>query len=107
MPWYAYIVHFVGGAVFANGVPHFVFGISGEKFQSPFASPPGKGLSPPLTNLIWGFANFVVGYVLLVLWSPADNGARPWIDIAAIALGVLAMGLMLSSHFGRVRGNAN
>jgi hypothetical protein len=103
MPWYAYLVHFLAGAFLANGVPHFVAGISGAKFQSPFASPPGKGLSSPLTNVIWGFANFVVGYLLLLTFT---NGApRAYADLAAIAAGVIVMGVMLARHFGRVRGN--
>ena len=61
MPWYFYLLEFVSGLLLANGVPHFVQGISGEKFQSPFASPPGGGESSPVTNTIWGFANLSVG----------------------------------------------
>ena len=45
MPWYDYLAHFFAGAFLANGVPHFVQGICGNKFQSPFASPPGVGES--------------------------------------------------------------
>jgi hypothetical protein len=46
-------------------VPHFVNGISGNGFPTPFASPPGKGLSSPLTNVLWALANFLLGYALL------------------------------------------
>jgi hypothetical protein len=35
MPWYDYLVHFVAGAFLANGVPHFVQGVCGNKFQTP------------------------------------------------------------------------
>ena len=45
MPWYDYLAHFLAGAFLANGVPHFVQGICGNKFQSPFASPLASGLS--------------------------------------------------------------
>ena len=103
MPWYAYLAHFVGGAALANGVPHFVHGVCGEKFQSPFAKPPGKGLSPPVTNLVWGFVNFVAGYLLIMAWTTAEP--RDMGDLTAIALGALAMGLMLAHHFGNVKGN--
>jgi len=41
MPWYAYLLLFLSGLLLANGVPHFVQGISGERFQSPFGKPPG------------------------------------------------------------------
>ncbi|GAG09391.1 unnamed protein product, partial [marine sediment metagenome] len=48
MAWYAYLAYFFAGVFLANGVPHFVHGISGKKFQSPFASPPAVGESSPL-----------------------------------------------------------
>src|SRR5277367_2598303 len=57
MPWYVYLLQFVSGLLFANGVPHFVQGVSGHRFQSPFASPPGVGESSPIVNVLWGFAN--------------------------------------------------
>ena len=38
-----YIAHFFAGFFLVNGVPHFVQGISGNSFQSPFARPPGVG----------------------------------------------------------------
>ncbi len=33
MAWHFYLAQFVSGLLLANGVPHFVQGISGEKFQ--------------------------------------------------------------------------
>jgi hypothetical protein len=102
MLWHDYLFHFAGGLVFANGLPHFLHGISGEKFQSPFANPPGKGLSSPLLNVVWGFANFVIGYALVMLHAQSP---RDTLDIAAIGLGVLAAGLFLGAHFGKVKGN--
>lgn len=104
MPWYGYVIHFLAGAFIANGVPHFVQGISGERFQSPFANPPGAGLSSPLVNVLWGFANLIVGYLMLLTFTHA-GGERSYGDLGAIAGGVLAMGIMLAVHFGRVRGN--
>ena len=43
LPWYIFLLQFVSGLLLANGVPHFVQGISGHPFQTPFASPPGVG----------------------------------------------------------------
>jgi hypothetical protein len=43
MPWYFYLFEFVSGLFLANGVPHFVQGNSGHRFQSPFGYPPGVG----------------------------------------------------------------
>jgi SAM-dependent methyltransferase len=60
--WYHYIAYFFGGAFLANTIPHLVNGISGSPFQSPFASPPGEGLSSATTNVLWGMFNLVVAY---------------------------------------------
>jgi len=103
LAWYVYVVHFVGGAVLANGVPHFVQGISGHRFQSPFARPPGVGESSPLVNVVWGFANLAVGTVLVELWLGAASRSPG--DLVAIFAGVLVAAVPMARHFGRVRGN--
>ena len=64
MNWYNYIACFFAGMFLANVVPHFVHGISGDPFPTPFAHPPGKGLSSPTVNVVWGLLNLVVGYLL-------------------------------------------
>ena len=63
--WNHYLSFFWGGAFLANAIPHFVMGVTGHPFQSPFAHPPGEGLSPALVNVLWGFFNLVIGYLLL------------------------------------------
>ncbi|HET9100731.1 MAG TPA: hypothetical protein VFN62_10095 [Acidobacteriaceae bacterium] len=101
MPWYFYLLQFVSGLVVANGVPHFVQGISGNRFQSPFAKPPGVGESSPLVNALWGYANLMVGATLLWFFQPrGDAVLLGWI---LVGLGVLLMAVMLSTHFGKVR----
>ncbi len=42
MHWYSYVGCFFAGMFLANAVPHFVHGISGDPFPTPFAKPPGK-----------------------------------------------------------------
>ncbi len=70
MHWYGYLAHFFAGAFLANGVPHFVQGICGNKFQTPFAKPRGVGESSALVNVIWGWFNFIVGGALLRIFFP-------------------------------------
>jgi hypothetical protein len=65
MPWYQYVSWFFGGAFLVNAVPHFVGGVMGQSFQSPFAKPPGEGLSSSTVNVLWGAFNIAVGYVLI------------------------------------------
>jgi len=104
MPWYDYLAHFFAGAFLANGVPHFVQGICGNKFQTPFASPRGVGESSATVNVIWGFFNFAVGGALLRIFLP-PLPPPPAIS-ASTALGVLVMALWLANHFGQVRNGA-
>jgi len=52
-----YIAYAVAAAFLVNGIPHFVHGISGNRFQSPFATPSGVGESPPIINVLWGAFN--------------------------------------------------
>jgi hypothetical protein len=59
MPWYEYVAYFFAGAFLANSIPHFVQGVCGNKFQSPFASPSGIGESSAIVNVVWGWLNFV------------------------------------------------
>ena len=99
MPWYFYVLEFVSGLLLTNGVPHFVQGVCGNLFQSPFGYPPGIGESSPLSNTLWGFANLGAGFVLLWLFAPQGSAAG-WI---AVALAVLLATVWLSTYFGRVR----
>jgi hypothetical protein len=64
MKWYHYTAGFFAGAFLTNGVPHFVNGISGNAFPTPFSDPPGRGLSSPLTNVLWALFNLLIGYLL-------------------------------------------
>jgi len=101
MAWYFFVLEFVSGLFLANGVPHFVQGVCGHRFQSPFASPPGVGESSPLSNALWGFANLVVGFVLLWFFGPQGSGAGiGWI---LVGLGVLVAAVWLSTYFSRLR----
>lgn len=102
MAWYVYVAHFFGGAFLANAVPHFVNGISGRPFPSPFATPPGQGESSPVVNVAWGAFNAGVAYLLLMQIGPFDLGSRR--DVVTVGLGGLLMALMLAKGFGRVYG---
>jgi hypothetical protein len=53
MRWNHYVAYFFGGAFLANAIPHFVAGVMGHPFQSPFAHPPGEGLSSSTVNVLW------------------------------------------------------
>lgn len=102
MRWNHSLAYFFGGAFLANATPHFVNGIMGHPFQSPFASPPGQGLSSATINVLWGAFNFTVGYVLL--WRVGTFEPRRTNHIVVAGLGALLMAVMLSRTFGRFYG---
>ncbi len=102
MRWYHDIGYFFGGAFLVNAIPHFVSGVTGHPFQSPFATPPGEGLSSAWVNVAWGSANFVVAYLLLVRVGNFES--RRWRHVLAAGAGGLAMALMLAFSFGRFYG---
>lgn len=101
MAWYVYLAYFGAGLFLANGVPHFINGISGRRFQSPFASPPGVGESPPWVNVLWGTVNFVIGYILIFTVGDFNLGMTR--DVLMLSLGALVMAVVLAWHFGRIR----
>jgi hypothetical protein len=100
--WYHFISYFVGGTFLANAVPHFVNGISGSPFQSPFASPPGKGLSSATVNVLWGSFNLAVGYLLVARVGRFE--LRRTSHVVALGIAALLTALMLARHFGELHG---
>jgi hypothetical protein len=101
MSWPAYVLEFVGGALLANGVPHFTQGVAGRRFPTPFASPPAVGESSPLTNVLWGFGNFAAGAALLCLLR--SRGRRTETGWAAIGAGALVAATGLACYFGKLQ----
>jgi hypothetical protein len=101
MPWYFYVLEFFSGAFLANAVPHFVQGISGNPFPTPFSKPPGVGDSSPLVNVVWGFGNLVVGALLLHRYWPVGDSA--WAGWVAVGAGALLLAVQGATHFGKVR----
>ena len=99
---YHYVAYFFGGAFLANTLPHLGNGISGYAFQSPFASPPGEGLSSSTVNVLWGLFNLAVGYLLVCRVGRFD--LRNTGHMLVLGAGIVIMSLMLARAFGRFHG---
>jgi hypothetical protein len=102
MDWLHDLSYLFGGAFLANAVPHFVSGTMGRSFQSPFAEPSGEGLSSSTVNVLWGFANFVIAYLLIARVGSFDLRAAD--HVTAAGVGVLLMGVVSARLFGRFHG---
>ena len=96
MNWYNYVACFFSGLFLTNVIPHFVHGVSGDPFPTPFAHPPGKGLSSPTVNVLWALLNLAVGYVLFRAGGVATGGSAAVLIFFA---GIAALSTMMSIQF--------
>jgi hypothetical protein len=99
MPWYFGAACFFGGAFLANAIPHLTSGVSGRPMQSPFGSPPFKGMSSPVVNVAWGLFNLGVAYLLLRV---GEFNIASWLHIALGFAGFAAMALQCARSFDRL-----
>jgi len=96
--WSIYVASFFAGMFLANAVPHFVHGISGDRFPTPFAHPPGKGLSSPTVNVLWGLLNLVIGTILFRVGKVANAVIS---ELVVFSAGVVVISTLLSVRFAR------
>ncbi len=92
-----FIIAFVFGFFATNSLPHIIPGVHGKPFYSPFASPPAKGKSSAVVNVLWGFFNIVVAYILFVA---TEINLRDVAQGVGFLLGILITSLILAITFG-------
>jgi hypothetical protein len=102
MMWLHDLSDFFGAAFLSNALPHYVSGVMGRPFQSPFAKPPGQGLSSSTVNVLWGCANLALAYGLIVWVGRFDLHAPD--QAVSFGAGLLVMGLFSARAFGRFNG---
>ena len=101
MPWFHLPAYFFAGAFSANFVPHFVSGVLGHTFPTPFASPPFRGLSSAVVNVLYGLCNLAVAYGLLS--RVGEFAPRSGLHAGAFGLGLAAWSFLLSRSLARLR----
>ncbi len=99
-----YLANFFTGMFLCNCIPHLCAGLRGEPFPSPFAKPPGKGLSSPLVNFLWGTLNLLLA-IALMLYAPIPLGIHT--GTLLLLAGWLLLGCWMSRRFGKVRAQRN
>lgn len=97
--WYQYLFAFLSGVFLMNFLPHFINGICGNYFPTPFANPPGKGLSSPILNIVWAAINLCIGGVFFYV---GRVNAQQKKILGALLLGSLLMAFFLASYFGKL-----
>lgn len=83
-----YVFSFIAGLFGANGIPHFIKGITGQKHQTPFGRP-----SSAIINVLWGWINFVVAGLLIFFGNVHSHLLR---SFTLVAVGALLMALILA-----------
>ncbi len=89
MAWHVYLAYFAAGLLLANGVPHFVQGISGNRFAGWSA----------IVNSAFGLVNFAIGYVLI--WEVGKFDCGFTLDMLMVALGITVAAVGLAWYFAR------
>jgi len=91
--WESVVYVFLSGLFAANGVPHFVRGITHENYPCIFGN-------SPIPNLLAGSASFGLAFAL-AYWSHAFQ--YPLASLISGATGILLMGLFHAAGlaFGR------
>ncbi|SEN00243.1 hypothetical protein SAMN05192574_102138 [Mucilaginibacter gossypiicola] len=91
--WQSILLSFFGGLFGANGVPHFVKGITKENY-------PCLAGNTPIPNLIAGLIMFILS---IVLFHFADIRGTPLTCLITAAFGALVIGLVHAGPgaFGR------
>ena len=102
MLWFHVPAYFFAGAFFANFVPHFVSGVLGRAFPTPFASPPFRGLSSSRVNVLYGLCNLAVAYALLL--HVGDFEPRSALHAGAFGLGLAVMSLLITRSLAHLQG---
>jgi hypothetical protein len=87
-------LYFLAGLLAANGVPHFVKGITGEKHQTPFGNP-----SSAVVNVLWGSLNFAIAFAL---WRYAKFDTSHLYRYAlAFGVGAVLASTLLAAQWSR------
>lgn len=97
--WYQYLFVFLAGGFIINGIPHFVKGLTGQQFPTPFAKPPGVGLSSPTLNIVWATSNFLLSALFFFLADITSDSL--WLLLSGFT-GCMCMAFYLASYFGKL-----
>ena len=92
-----YLVVIPAAAFVVNGIPHFVHGVSGKKFPTPFSGGAGT-LDGAVRNVFWGAANLIAGGVLFsLIWSDMSEPLLLW-ESVTLGVGFAALLGNLMAH---------
>ena len=104
MPWQNVAAYFLGGMFLANFSPHFIAGMSGVRFYTPFATPPFRGLSSPVVNMLYALFNLAMAYALLVVIGSLELQRVPNVAVSAAGFGLAS--IFIARSVTKLRGSS-
>jgi hypothetical protein len=104
MTWSDAAAYFFGGVFLANFTPHFVAGMSGRPFPTPFAQPRFRGPSSPTVNILWGLCNLAASYALFMVVGGFDVHSVANVLAGGAGFGLASIGIVRS--IGRLQARA-
>jgi hypothetical protein len=104
MPSHELMACFFGGVFLANFFPHFIAGMSGARFYTPFAKPPFRGLSSPMVNMLYALFNLALAYALLVVIGSLELHHMPRVAVSAAGFGL--MSVFIARSVTKLRGSS-
>ena len=90
------IMGLLAGFLFVGGLPHLIKGVMGKAYPMPFGQ---EGSA--IKSVVWGWLNWVVA---VLLWHTAPMRLHPRAAFAAVALGVLVTGILMSNMKYKTKG---
>ena len=104
MPWHDVAAYFLGGMFLANFFPHFIAGMSGVRFYTPFATPPFRGLSSPVVNILYALFNLTLAYTLLMVIGSLELQRVPHVAVSATGFGLAS--IFIARSVTKLRGSS-
>jgi hypothetical protein len=104
MPWHDVAACFFGGVFLANFFPHFIAGMSGVRFYTPFAKPPFRGLSSPVVNMLYALFNLAMACALLVVIGGLELQRAPRMAVSAAGFGLWS--IFIARSVTKLKGSA-
>jgi ABC-type tungstate transport system substrate-binding protein len=102
MRWYHYVAYFFWGTFLANACPISSMASRDMLFRAPSHRHQGKACPPATVNVLWGFINLAVGYLLLC--RVGSFNLRKTQHVLSLGAGILIMSLVLAHAFARFHG---
>jgi hypothetical protein len=93
-----YVLYFLAGAIVAGGTPHFLKGLMGEEFPSPFGRP-----SSATINFLWGTLSLFVAWCLWHYAGLHRDLAHTVRYEFAFGLGLVVIGTIVSNVWPKLK----